>query len=259
MLNVYEDGIWLRNGRAYPHILPIAQRRSNILPAVRDRFWSWFDGQRIRLHRDFHHLNSSQALCFNLFFPLLIQDGRLAAMVAALRLSGAPTEGACFEFEPDSVEGTNFDFMIPLATGSRIYFEVKYTEADFGSAQEDDKHLRKFEEVYHARTAERFEASFCTTSGFLANYQILRNLWHLDLSSGDTVVFLFPRANEALSRAEATIRSCLLEPYRSRAVIAYTEDVISALGGHPEMNSEAEDSAWFQFGQKYFPSRVPCR
>jgi hypothetical protein len=30
--------------------------------------------RRIRLHSDFHHLNSSQTLCFNLLFPMLMED-----------------------------------------------------------------------------------------------------------------------------------------------------------------------------------------
>ena len=28
----------------------------------------------MQLHSDFHHLNSSQALCFNLFFPPMMGD-----------------------------------------------------------------------------------------------------------------------------------------------------------------------------------------
>jgi len=135
VLNVQEDGIWLKNRRPYPHILPIAERRLNILAAFRDEFWAWFDQQNFRLHSDFHHLNSSQALCFNLFFSFLVPGGKgLPAIVKALGLKGTPLEGAAFEFEPDTAEGTNFDFMIPLQAGSRVYFEVKFTESDFGSA-----------------------------------------------------------------------------------------------------------------------------
>ena len=252
VLNVHEDGIWLKNRQPYPHILPAAQRQLNILSAFRDQFWAWFDQQDIRLHSDFHHLNSSQALCFNLFFPLLMPVGEgLPSIVKILGLTGTPIAGARFEFEPDRVEGTNFDFTIPLDTGSRIYFEVKYTENGFGSAKADDEHLFKFQNIYQPRTSDRFEASYCTAAGFLKNYQIVRNLWHLDLTAGDTAVFLFPRANGALKRTETTLRACLLEPYRSHVIVAYIEDLISGLGADPK--SKSENSALSEFRKKYFP------
>jgi hypothetical protein len=256
VLKIHEDGIWLKNQRAYPHILPISERRLNILPAFRDEFWKWFADKEIRLHGDFHHLNSSQALCFNLFFPFLMQrDQGVAPILKALSLAGSPIAGASFEFVPDNIEGTNFDFMIPLDAGRRVYFEVKYTESRFGSAKEDDEHLRKFHSIYSSRTAARFEVPFCTPSGFLKNYQILRNLWHLDLTSGDTAVFLFPRANKSLGRAEGTVRSCLLERFRSRVIVAYIEDLVSALSSDPQVG-ESKD-ALSQFRQKYLLTPLP--
>ena len=239
----------------YPHILPVAQRRLNILPAFREQFWEWSVYQKIRLHSDFHHLNSSQALCFNLFFPLLTQDGHgLSHIVKALGLTGVPVPGACFEFVPDSIEGTNFDFVIPLASGGRILFEVKYTETAFGSAKEDDEHRRKFQNVYYPRIAGRFEPSFCAAGMFLKNYQILRNLWHLDLASDDTAVFLFPRANRSLARTEATLRSCLLESFHSRAIVVYIEDLISALDADVVPRCKLEAEAFSQFRLKYLPT-----
>ena len=81
------------------------------------------------------------------------------SVVKTLGLTGAPIAGARFEFEPNSIEGSNFDFTIPLDTGSRIYFEVKYTENGFGSAKQDDEHLSKFQNIYQPRTSGRFESS----------------------------------------------------------------------------------------------------
>jgi hypothetical protein len=254
VLNVHEDGLWLKNRRPYAHILPIAERQLNILPAFRDQFWAGFDQRDVRLHSDFHHLNSSQALCFNLFFPFLVPGGSgLTAIVKALGLTGTPLEAAAFEFEPDSAEGTNFDFMIPLQAGNRIYFEVKFTEADFGSADADDEHLQKFRDVYLSRTAGRFEPEFCTAKGFLKHYQIVRNLWHLDLDSHDTAVFLIPRANRGLVRGLGIIRSCLVEPHRPKAVIVYTEDLVSRLLADTESTCESQRHALSEFCIKYFP------
>lgn len=55
VLGVKEHGIWVRNREAHPHILPKKEQRLNILPCFRDEVWVWFPGQRISLHRDFHH------------------------------------------------------------------------------------------------------------------------------------------------------------------------------------------------------------
>ena len=138
----------------------------------------------------------------------------MTALLRALGVGGSPVEGGIFEFEPDPTEGTNFDFMIPTDRGGRVYFEVKYTERKFGTAREDDEHLRKFESVYQSRVSSRFQPPFCSASGFLKNYQVLRNIWHLNLEPSDTAVFLFPKANDGLASAETIIRSCVLEPFQ---------------------------------------------
>jgi len=252
VLGITEDGIWRKNKRPYPHILPIAQRRLNILPSIREAFWDWFRDRGIALHSDFHHLNSSQALCFNLFFSLLSDNGRpLGNVLDALRISGEPVPGATFEFRPNEVEGTCFDFMIPTALGARVYFELKYSESKFGGARTDIDHLDKFRRVYQPRLHGRFEDSFCCEAPFLANYQIVRNIWHLDYESGDNVVFLFPRANTSLCRQEAIIRNCAAELYKSRVHIVYLEDLLTILRMECKC-SHFEIATLAEFEAKYF-------
>ena len=63
----------------------------------------------------------------------------LSELLRVLDLAGSPVEGSTFEFEPDATEGTNFDFTIPLDTGGRVYFELKYTENGFGTAKRDSQ------------------------------------------------------------------------------------------------------------------------
>ncbi len=201
VLGVETDGTWLRNGKAYPHILPQEKYQRNILPSVRDEFWLWFSQQnpRIQLHSDFHHLNSSQAVCFNLFFPMLRNNGRaLGALLSAMKIEGIPDKQSCFEFQPDLTEGTCIDFSVPLQSGGRVNFEIKYTESEFGSAKADEAHLNKFERTYRSRLTGRFVESFCCATKFLEHYQIARNIWHLDEAAGDIAVFLFPKANARL-------------------------------------------------------------
>lgn len=254
VLGVTEDGLWRKNKRPYPHILPVAQRRLNVLSAIREEFWDWFSDSGVALHSNFHHLNSSQALCFNLFFPLLSDGGRpLGRVLDALRIPGEAASSAAFEFQPDEAEGTCFDFMIPMASGARVYFELKYTESSFGKARADIHHVDKFRRIYQPRLHGRFEDSFCCEARFLANYQIVRNIWHLDGESGDRAVFLFPHANRLLRQHEAIIRSCAAEPYKSRVHIVYLENLLNLLQ-QDRGCSGVEVASLTEFKSKYFPN-----
>jgi len=230
VLKVEEDGAWVKNKECYPHILPQQQYRLNILSSVKDEFWNWFADQRIQRHSDFHHLNSSQALCFNLFFPLMMGGGKgLALLLSVMGIAAIPGTPASFEFQPDSDEGTCIDFSLPLQSGARVNFEIKYTETEFGSAKADTAHSEKFKTTYKPRLTGRFEESFCSEAKFLEHYQIIRNIWHLNEAAGDIAVFLFPKANTRLSRGEETIRTCAVEPFRSRIRILYLEDLVHRL------------------------------
>ena len=71
-LGVREAGVYRKTGRAYQHLLPSNLRYLNLLESIRAEFREYLrHNPAIRLHPDFHHLNSSQALAFNLFFPFL--------------------------------------------------------------------------------------------------------------------------------------------------------------------------------------------
>ena len=256
-LHVSEDGIWLRNGRPYGHILPQEKYRLNILAGFRDEFWKWFSTQRIQLQRDFHHLNSSQALSFNLFFPLMIEEGQgLAALLKAMNVTGSVDGTAAFEFQPDPSEGTCLDFSLTLKPGTHVNFEIKYTESEFGSARADRSHLDKFEAVYKGKLSGRFDESFCCASRFLKHYQIGRNVWHLNKEAGDMAVFLFPRANARLLQDEKVIRSCAVEPFRSRIRVLYLEDLITAL--EPELRGMGGGGQQYlsELRLKYLPQEV---
>src|SRR5215469_831878 len=173
-------------------------------------------------------------------------------VVEALGIRGEPAVGATFEFQPNEVEGTCFDFMIPMTSGRRIYFELKYTESDFGTARADRVHLDKFEQIYEARVAGRYDEPYCSAKGFLAHYQILRNIWHLNSESDDVVVFLYPRDNNALRRKEAIISGCAIEPFRSRVRIAYLESLLASLLRDSRCTC-LQRAALKEFKVKYFP------
>src|ERR1035438_10193761 len=59
-------------GMEREHILPIEHRCLNLLPGARELVRQYLaEHAELVLHKEFHHLNSSQAFAFNLFFPYL--------------------------------------------------------------------------------------------------------------------------------------------------------------------------------------------
>ena len=98
-LGVEEPGIWKRNSQRYQHILPGALHWLNLHETIRAEFQAYWQGRppRSELHRDFHHLTSSQAMGFNLLFPWFEPNGPVAALLEALRLTPALVASWGFE------------------------------------------------------------------------------------------------------------------------------------------------------------------
>ena len=80
-LGIHRCGYW--KGVEYSHILPWDQRKANFLDSIRATMWDYIAERSAPtgpvgkgyLHQCFHHLNSSQAMCMNLFFPF-VQKGK---------------------------------------------------------------------------------------------------------------------------------------------------------------------------------------
>ena len=220
-LGVRECGLW--RYRPYRHILPQNLFRLNIIETYRAQFWEYFEAEgkrremlreRFDLHEGFHHLNSSQAMCFNLFFPFVIDESSRAgslfealneSLPEHLRISNDPPAEQTFEKILDKEEGTNFDFYVRLKSGRKILFELKLSEKSFGDAEDDKNHREKFERVYKPRLDGRIDDEYKNRERFFANYQVLRNILWLNSSKQDLLFFVYPQQNEVLSPHRGTI------------------------------------------------------
>ena len=230
VLRVDADGIWYRNGRSYPHILPRERRELNFLHQVRCQCINYIEEQGIKLHPDFHHLNSSQAFAFNLFFPLL--NSGVDSQSALLETLDLPGSVGKWQFEKvlDSKEGTQFDLWLDLAPSGQAFFEVKLTETAFGKAKNDPSHRAKRSDIYHERLAPRMADPNLPDSIFFKRYQLFRNLCYADPQTQSTVFLVFPRANErACVEANEFIEEYVRPVYRSAVRIVYAEDLVSRL------------------------------
>jgi hypothetical protein len=100
----------------WQNIIP-SEYKSDIIQTIIDK--------KIELHNDFHHLNSSQAFCFNLFFPILIEDE-----YKYIDNSEEITEKTyAFEHIINKKEKTCYDLFINNSKhGIKKGYEIKYTE-----------------------------------------------------------------------------------------------------------------------------------
>ncbi len=254
-LGISEPGEFQHRGKILKkhHILPREHAQLNILEPYRAAFFS-SEYSKFELHRYFHHLNSSQALCINLFYPL-IAENRLGALLKGIDIETGEGWIAAFE-EPSSVETarhpTNFDLHLHHADVGDIYFELKYTELEYGKAPVDAEHQKKFRSVW----LPMIQASTCLTprcqeeTVFLENYQLLRLFSHL--SETTHVVLVLPAANRDIAIAARKACDMLLtEEGRSRVSIVYLEDLVGDLAR--ECAGSPLSDYYDQFKSKYLP------
>lgn len=185
------NGVW--RPKSSNKILPYAfsnigdDYKNNILEQYRDNYFnSKFNvgPEAIKKHIYFHHLNSSQAMCINFFYPLIVEN-HLHLLTEFLGFKNEKIEKQTAVFEKDSpidsVGGhrpSNFDFYFKTESGKEFFFEIKYTEGEFGKAKNDQDHSSKYEAIYKDNM-QPINKAYTTKEAFFNNYQIIRNLIHI--------------------------------------------------------------------------------
>jgi hypothetical protein len=222
-LSGLDDGTYNYRGSllTYPHILPWASRFANFLPEYQAELTAHIETASIKLHRYFHHLNSSQTICLNFFFPLELEK-KLEWVLEYLGFSDGAVDYQTTCFEKGGIDGrvernwrcTNFDYYFETTSGKRFYFEIKYTENRFGAKPENDRDedaIEKFESVYLPLLKETvLPEHFDDPELFFDNYQILRNLVHLEANS--YVVFIYPQGNHKIANDAENVKEKFLLP-----------------------------------------------
>lgn len=231
-LGVREAGIFLHRGVELRcgHILPKELKWLNILEPCRKEVHRYIGAHPdIRLHKFFHHLNSSQAFALNLFFPYF--EGGHAASSALIRSLGTKGTASSWmpEHLPDADEGTNVDISWQSEQGGWTHCEVKLSEAEFGKAKHDPRHLKKLKEIYGPVLQPYCPATMLEPAIFFGYYQILRNVWLAARDPAASVVFLLPRHNEPLWKPLDEVVSSLEPSLRKRIHFAAMEDVLEKL------------------------------
>jgi hypothetical protein len=206
VLKIYDPGVYKHRDADIekPHILPLDKADCNLFELVRPCLRDLNDtkGSKLKKHRYFHHLNSSQALAINLFQPFLTTPNRQALLACLLKLQ-APLNRAGFEHVPDELEGTNVDFFAEGKDGEGLLIEVKFTEREFGKAKDDARHREKYEKFYREPLKATTDLSDEEMTEFFSAYQFFRNAIHAGMKTRvpSRVWFLVPRENKAVREA----------------------------------------------------------
>ena len=224
-LRVTEDGVYRK--KEYPHVLPECARDLNILEEFRSDFFKWYEESKVKLHNGFCNMNSSQAACFNLFFPpAKLKKNRI--LFSLLGINNDSVNEWAFEKVENTNEGTNFDFYVRCKSEKQIYVEFKYTENEFGSVTRNDRRLKKLESFYKPALKEKVALKYLDEFCFFAHYQVLRNLVYFCPTRGDRVVFMYPKNNARLGFLPKILDDIIpSKKIRDLVSVRYLEDAVN--------------------------------
>ena len=231
-------------------------------------------GGTLKFHQFSHHLNSSQIFCINVFAPLMTGDRRSDNMKALLRQMGVNLEGdvvysdsenitkmkgtTMLEYKPaEKNDRTNFDFHVVTTRDGdtvfeEVFFEIKYTESEFGRASYNVDESKKGKEW------ERFYKDFCRKSRYLSEYsmedfyeyfQINRNIGHITRDGRKFVVFMFPYSNPSL-------RFPYTDCSRMRRVKVCFSEQLGKMADDAFKNDRELKEYYHKLVQRYFGSAI---
>ena len=232
-LGISEPGVFRYRGRdaLQDHILPLARASENLLEEAEPTASAFLADHPDKRHRYFHHLNSSQAFAFNLFFPYF--SGGPDSASALLRALGQ--EGVLAKWEPEAVpapdEGSNIDVTWTTTDDARAFCEVKLSETEFGKAPDDARHRAKLKDIYGPVLAMHLEPRRLERLAFFDAYQFNRNVWHMVRTDRSRLIFLLPGSNAALWTQLQELLAGVVPRTRNRISVVAIEDVIANLSG----------------------------
>ncbi len=245
------------NHREYGHILNDKDYERNFSSLVRDKLVDSKFLKLIKWNRFSHHLNSSQVMTVNFFYPLI----RYRELEAFLTLAGIEDEIIYdvehLQFlkvsEKEKSEGkkTFFDFYMKLKSGREVFVETRYTEGAYGRAN-DQSHHAKFIKTYEPLLKDSvfLKEEYKNEEFFLNNYNFMRGLVNMDENS--ILIVLYPRENWAIREKVLFAKEQLVkENMQEHFIPVIWEDVLEAM----MKNLNNNEVAWYYeswFKNKYF-------
>ena len=119
-------------------------------------------------------------------------------LLEILELENEIAEDWAFEKVLFPKEGTTFDFYLKLQSGRQIFFEIKYSEQEFGKVKSIGKYRRKYEEFYKKRLQGKIMPSLNEYDELIEHYQLLRNISYVDAAKNHLYIIICPQDNKKL-------------------------------------------------------------
>ncbi len=229
-LGIIDNYMW--NGVEYEHILAQDLWDLNLLDPIRDDLKEFINNGNsgIRLHHKIHHMNSSQAMCLNLFFPLY-KNNELSIFAKCINVDVVDIQ----EFEYEKImlpeEGTNFDAFMEDSCKKRIFIEAKYTENEFGKGNEKS-HKEKRDSIYKMMLKDVITEDVINSDLFYKNYQLFRNLSYVNYKVKDGyenhVCVVTTEKNTKIHDQYNAVLSNVASKYKSYIHFVTIEELITA-------------------------------
>ncbi|MFD1861990.1 PGN_0703 family putative restriction endonuclease [Planococcus chinensis] len=252
-LGVEEPGNWGIDD--YEHILPVSHKNLNLLEPYRIDLANHIEEKGINRHWGFHHLTSSQAVCLNFFYPIM-KEKQLSALLEVLQLEDEDVKECSFEMEVAGGDGTNFDFYIELASGKKLFFEIKYTEDGFGKKKAGIDYRSKYDSYYQEGLAEKLKPGLDDYESFMDDYQLMRNISYIDETGENLLIIIYPEGNRKIRKEYDAVLANVIEPsYQPNIRLLTWEDVCT---GVMEVLQDSNASGrllnqYSDFAEKYLP------
>lgn len=221
-------------GRTHSYILKKRYLRLNILPQYRSEIFRCVM-KGITLRSNFHHLDSSQAMRINFFYPLA-KNNLLSLLLEKVSRSENWGEVSAWGFEKVSDEDLELkrrysdfgephvlDFYLETTTGCKVAFAVKYCEHGFPGVIN-----------WHGMYTPQYDAYRTILkpwlirgrewSDFQVNYHMARYMLFLQ-DPKRYVVLLVPRGNSVAAEHALEAKTWVSEEMRDHVVVLYWEDL----------------------------------
>lgn len=237
-LNYYKSGDYekkdyktggIKNEGKRAHILDFADRKRNFIGfSQNSRYYQSIEAEFLKLQEnrkthnskawntpDINHLNSSQGFAISFFQPLILDK----------IFMGNVSE---YEYEKvfDEKEGTNFDLWTKDGDIETVY-EVKLSETSFGNAKTDERHIKKYHEIYEPNLKELCEKEL-SMNQFFESYQIFRNMLFV-LKDNAKCNFVYPKSRKDLTARIMLAKEYLKPEYRERVNIIYVDEIVNQI------------------------------
>lgn len=211
--------------------LPAEYEDLNILTQFRSPFRRYrLAHPLVQLQDSFNDLSSSQALCFNLFFPF-VQQPELWPILIRLLSEDELGEVCKTEFDHSfgkKVEDT-FDFSFGMSSGAFFCFDVRLGENWFGpsfqnSICSDSLTACSCQDIRGLVTGTLLKSSEVVRVSLL-----LKKLAYVASISKARLVVIYPRANSKLQQSIDLLHDSIYESMREKLIVCHLEDLIDRL------------------------------